>query len=46
MEKYSESFPLRITTKMYRWLKVEAACEYLSISQFLRKLIREAMEKK
>lgn len=46
MEKYTEAFPLRVTAKMYKAVKEAADREYLSISQFLRKLIREYLEKK
>lgn len=44
-EKFSEAFPLRVSPKMYREIKTAAAKEYLTISQYLRKLIREAMSK-
>lgn len=46
MEKYTENFPLRITSQMYKWVKSQAEREFLTISQYLRKMIREAMEKK
>lgn len=31
---------------MYKALRIKAEREYLTISQYLRKLIREALEKK
>lgn len=43
--KFSEVFPLRITPKMYRDMRSAAEREYLTISQYLRKLIREATAK-
>lgn len=42
MENYSEVYPLRVTTAMYRAIKKAAEAEHLSIAQYLRKLIREA----
>lgn len=44
-EKYTEVFPLRTTTKMYREIKAAAQKEYLTISQYVRKVLREALEK-
>jgi hypothetical protein len=40
-----EPISFRLPGKMYKELKRAAEREYLSISQYLRKLIREAMAK-
>lgn len=45
MEKYTEIFPLRITGKMYKDIRAAAESEYLTISQWLRKVIRETLAK-
>ena len=44
--KFTEVFPLRISAKMYKGIRLAAEREYLTISQWLRKLIREALEQK
>ena len=43
---YPEQIPVRVTTKMFREIKAIADREYISLSQAVRKLIREALEKK
>jgi len=43
--KYSEVFPLRVTPVMYKEIRAAAEREYLTISQYLRKLVREALHK-
>jgi hypothetical protein len=45
MENYSEVYPLRITAQMYKHVRKAAEAEHLTIAQYLRKLIREAMAK-
>ncbi len=45
-EEYGEQIPCRVTTKMYREIKAVAEREYITLSQAVRKLIREALEKK
>jgi predicted HicB family RNase H-like nuclease len=45
MEKYTEAFPVRVTAQMYKAVKAAADREYLSISQFIRKLIRDNVMK-
>jgi len=44
--QYPEAIPVRVTTKMYREIKAIAEREYITLSQAVRKLIREALEKK
>jgi predicted HicB family RNase H-like nuclease len=44
--KFSEVFPLRVTARMYRDIKKAAEREYLTISQYVRKVLREALEGK
>ena len=44
--EYPEQIPVRVTTKMYREIKALAEREYITLSQAVRKLIREALEKK
>jgi hypothetical protein len=45
-EKYSEVVPLRVTPKMYRALKTTADKEYISMAQYLRRVLREALRVK
>jgi len=46
MEKCTKSFPLRLTAPMYRKVKVAAEREYMTVSAYLRKMIRESLAAK
>lgn len=43
MEKFTKAFPLRLSAPMYRKVKAAAEREYLTVSAYLRKIIREAV---
>lgn len=45
MEKYSELLTVKFTNRMYRDLKSLAEKEFITISQYIRKLVREAHER-
>lgn len=44
--KYPESIILRMTEKMFKALRRAAEKEYLTVSDYLRKIIREATDSK
>jgi hypothetical protein len=44
--EYSELVTFKVSDKMYKQVKAAAEREYLTVSQWVRKLIREALEKK
>ena len=45
MEKFTEVFPLRLSPKMSKQVKAAADREYMTISSYLRKVIRETLVK-
>ena len=44
--KYPEALPVRVTSKMYKQVRERAEREYITMSQWIRKVIREALEMK
>lgn len=44
--EFSELLALKVSGKMFKQVKAAAEREYLTVSQWVRKLIREALEKK